>query len=208
MRMNQRRFHVFTRPPEREGVGGGLGSTGGQGLWEGREGAERQSERREGGAGGAKNKAMRGKTDKQGQAGLGAPGSRPPHFLTLSVSPGEPPPPMSGQGARMGSVPTSWGRQRESRQDQARREGRRMGCPHKPQATETGGVGKGQKAQGVGQKQRQRWKQQRGTRRDGGREGGREGGGKRGKKTSYIDMTLSLPGRPKISAWLQPVPSG
>lgn len=39
-------------------------------------------------------------------------------------------------------------------------------------------------------------------------EGEREGGGKRGKKTSYIDMTLSLPGRPYISAWLQPVPSG
>lgn len=177
MRMNQRRFHVFTRPPEREGVGGGLGSTGGQGLWEGREGTERQSERREGGAGGAKNKAMRGKTDKQGQAGFGAPGSRPPHFLTLSVSPGEPPPPMSGQGARMGSVPTSWGRQRESRQDQARRrEGRRMGCPQKPQATETGGQGPESTGGGTeteiemetAERNMQRWRER-------GREGGREG---------------------------------
>lgn len=45
MRINQRRFHVFTRPPEREGAGGGLGSAQGQGLWEG-EGGERQSKRR------------------------------------------------------------------------------------------------------------------------------------------------------------------
>ena len=40
---------------------------------------------------------------------------------------------MSGSKDGAGLVPTSWGRQRESRQDQARREGGRMGCPREPQ---------------------------------------------------------------------------
>lgn len=70
-----------------------------------------------------------------------------------------------GRGARTGCVPTSWGRQRESRQDQAkRREGRRVGCPQKPQATEMGEQGK----ESMGSR---RQKQQRETRREGGRRG-------------------------------------
>lgn len=213
MRINQRRFHVFTRPPEREGVGGGLGSTGGTGPPGGREGTERQSERREGGAGRAWDEEMRGKRDKQGQVFRGPPLQDPahsqrgaPHFLSLPVcpAPGSPecPAPSYGPGPRqplaappvsgrcqVGSVPTSWGRQRESRQDQARRgEGREWGAPQSRRQQKEGGPGK----ESTGG-----WERERAERKTQGRREGR-GGGKRRKKTSYIDMTLSLPGRLKI----------
>lgn len=74
MRINQRRFHVFTRPPEREGAGGGLGSTQGQGLWEGGEGTERQSKHREGGAGRPRTKPCVGR-DRQAGTGASGPGN-------------------------------------------------------------------------------------------------------------------------------------
>lgn len=136
-------------------------------------------------------------TDKQGQACSGPP----PAWGSLLSKPvcrpsaqesGPPAPPTGSWGQPLpscsvgergrGRVPTSWGRQRESRQDQARRrEGRRMGCPQEPQETETGWV-RGECAGGG----RERQQQQRETRRE-------EREGERGKKTSYIHTREEQP---------------
>lgn len=138
--------------------------------------------------------SRREETDKQGQACSGPRNRSTPAralpFLDPSASSGPAAPAPSacpegrGQatpsprlvwGARTGHVPTSWGRQRESRQDQVQEEGRRkVGCPQEPRQKEQG-EGKG--CAGVGQRDRHGG----GTRREG--QGGRER-----KTTSYIHM--------------------
>ncbi|KAB1274831.1 hypothetical protein Cadr_000011971 [Camelus dromedarius] len=184
--INQRRFHVFTRPPGREG-GRGPGLNRGTGPLGGWGGGERQGECRKGPSGTWE------ETDKHGDRGQAclSPGNHPPQaggstlskpVLTWAGSlsplpppvgprPGQPPPrPLTG------CVPTSWGRQRESRQDQARRR----------EAKEGGGEGRDAQEGGTETERAKRNAQR-----------GREG--ERGKKTSYIHMR---------EEWLDPLPPG
>lgn len=189
MRINQRRFHVFTRPPEREGVGGGLGSAGGGASGRAGRGL-RRSERREGGAW---RKALRGKRGEQGRA-VRAPRTpaRPrrgvPHFLSLSVGPGprnpSPQPPASGPRGRGGPLPDVMsvgskdglrtyllGQTARKQAGPGEEEGRQKnGVPPKAAGDRNGGS-EGRRAWGVGDRNsREKHAEMEGGREEGGKE--------------------------------------
>lgn len=100
-------------------------------------------------------------------------------------------PPSLFGGGQGHQVPTSWGRQQESRQDQVWKGRRRDGVPPRIAATEIGGQGRDAQGPEPQQENRQR------------------GGGER-KKTSYIHMgrSQSFPLPTMLLAWLQPFPGG
>lgn len=142
--MNQRRFQVFTRPPARDGVGGaGLsGEPLGRGGEQSRKGRVLRS----------RTEAVR--EDRQARTSCWGPRSWDPllgpKVLPILRAQAQAPPPGQGSpslsdGAGAGQenqVPTSWGRQRESRQDQVWKGRRRDGVPPRIAATEIGGQGR------------------------------------------------------------------
>lgn len=160
MRINQRRFHVFTRPPRREGAGGAWAQRGTGPLGD-RRGMRSRARAVEVGLLGPRTKPLRGgrQTSRAGRAG--APGIvhpqlGAPHFLSLSApaQDPEPPAPSCGQEARAPGQPlpsSSDGRQgqvvylppgadseKAGRTRCRRREGGRMEHPQEPQTTEIG----------------------------------------------------------------------